>query len=115
MLRPVDTLAVRFTELVKEFQPVSHPSMQELRSHEPLSLYDCLKAFSERYCMQDCLSIWLVCCWCLLLIKETLTFISFSVNCLMNIIRGFVLSVKRINVLLRHSQSGAIQIFSSSI
>ncbi|XP_063243702.1 uncharacterized protein LOC134542986 [Bacillus rossius redtenbacheri] len=45
-----DTLAVRFTE---PFPPEccertsDHPSMRKQRRHEPLSLYDCLNAFSE--------------------------------------------------------------------
>ncbi|XP_026286437.1 uncharacterized protein LOC113212074 isoform X1 [Frankliniella occidentalis] len=47
LLRPVDTLAVRFTENITESQPINHPSVQDMRSHDPLSLYDCLKAFSE--------------------------------------------------------------------
>lgn len=47
VLRSADTLAVRFTESIKESLPQNHASMQDMRSCEPLSLYDCLKAFSE--------------------------------------------------------------------
>ncbi|XP_034230105.1 uncharacterized protein LOC117638965 [Thrips palmi] len=47
VLRSADTLAIRFTESIREPEVVNHPSMQDMRSHESLSLYDCLKAFSE--------------------------------------------------------------------
>lgn len=47
VLRSADTLAIRFTESVREPEVLNHPSMLDMRSNESLSLYDCLKAFSE--------------------------------------------------------------------
>lgn len=48
LLQTGDTLAVRFTEAVEDAAAADHPSMRALRSQDPLSLYDCLQAFSER-------------------------------------------------------------------
>ncbi|XP_072753553.1 uncharacterized protein [Anoplolepis gracilipes] len=43
-----DTLAVRYTEYVpKILHPVDHVSVSKQRPHHPLSLYDCLQAFSQ--------------------------------------------------------------------
>ncbi|KAK7793466.1 hypothetical protein R5R35_013843 [Gryllus longicercus] len=48
MLQTGDTLAVRLTESVDEkSNSVEHSSMRDLRCRDPLSLYDCLQAFSE--------------------------------------------------------------------
>ncbi|XP_049763411.1 uncharacterized protein LOC126092050 [Schistocerca cancellata] len=48
-LQTGDTLAVRFTDSAPEPEAptVEHPSMATLRCQDPLSLYDCLHAFSE--------------------------------------------------------------------
>lgn len=44
-----DTLAVRYTEYVPKIQhPIDHVSVSKQRPHHPLSLYDCLQAFSQR-------------------------------------------------------------------
>ncbi|XP_011695876.1 PREDICTED: ubiquitin carboxyl-terminal hydrolase 6-like isoform X2 [Wasmannia auropunctata] len=43
-----DTLAVRYTEYVpKILHPIDHVSVSKQRPHHPLSLYDCLQAFSQ--------------------------------------------------------------------
>ncbi|XP_012252717.2 uncharacterized protein LOC105684145 isoform X2 [Athalia rosae] len=43
-----DTLAVRYTDTVpKIIKPVDHVSVSKQRPHRPLSLYDCLQAFSQ--------------------------------------------------------------------
>lgn len=43
-----DTLAVRYTEYVpKILHPIDHVSVSKQRLHHPLSLYDCLQAFSQ--------------------------------------------------------------------
>ncbi|XP_046608674.1 uncharacterized protein LOC124299491 isoform X2 [Neodiprion virginianus] len=43
-----DTLAVRYTDTVPNIiQPVDHVSVSKQRPHRPLSLYDCLQAFSQ--------------------------------------------------------------------
>lgn len=48
LLQTGDTLAVRLTENVDEkTNPVEHSSMRDMRCRDPLSLYDCLQAFSE--------------------------------------------------------------------
>ncbi|KAJ9574660.1 hypothetical protein L9F63_008192, partial [Diploptera punctata] len=48
LLQTGDTLAVRFTEPIEHADlAVEHPSMKLLRRQDPLSLYDCLQAFSE--------------------------------------------------------------------
>jgi ubiquitin carboxyl-terminal hydrolase 4/11/15 len=50
LLQTGDTLAVRFSEPVDRMDlAVEHPSMKLMRRQDPLSLYDCLQAFSERY------------------------------------------------------------------
>jgi hypothetical protein len=51
-LQPGDHLAVQFAELTNAqmdaaFRFVDHKSMEQLRSSEPLTLYDCLEAFAE--------------------------------------------------------------------
>lgn len=44
-----DTLAVRYTEQVPKIaSPIDHVSISKQRPHHPLSLYDCLQAFSQR-------------------------------------------------------------------
>ena len=53
-LQPGDNLAVRFTELTPEqmdacYSYPNHKSMADLRSDEPLTLFDCFTAFTERY------------------------------------------------------------------
>lgn len=54
LLQNGDTLAVRFSEPVDRMDlAVEHPSMKLMRRQDPLSLYDCLQAFSERcVCLQ---------------------------------------------------------------
>ncbi|XP_066993985.2 uncharacterized protein [Anabrus simplex] len=48
ILQTGDTLAVRLTEMVSDTSStVEHPSMRDLRCRDPLSLYDCIQAFSE--------------------------------------------------------------------
>ncbi|XP_066586178.1 ubiquitin carboxyl-terminal hydrolase 4-like isoform X2 [Prorops nasuta] len=48
VLQNGDTLAVRYTENVsKILQPIDHISVSKQRPHHPLSLYDCLQAFSQ--------------------------------------------------------------------
>lgn len=48
-LQSSDTLAVRYTENVPTIvPPVDHISESKQRPHHPLSLYDCLQAFSQR-------------------------------------------------------------------
>lgn len=48
LLQTGDTLAVRFSEPVDRMDlAVEHPSMKLMRRQDPLSLYDCLQAFSE--------------------------------------------------------------------
>ncbi|KAK2581563.1 hypothetical protein KPH14_005214 [Odynerus spinipes] len=43
-----DNLAVRYTEYVpKTASPIDHASITKQRPHHPLSLYDCLQAFSQ--------------------------------------------------------------------
>ncbi|XP_015590177.1 uncharacterized protein LOC107265331 isoform X2 [Cephus cinctus] len=43
-----DTLAIRYTEnLPKIVQPIEHITLTRQRPHHPLSLYDCLQAFSQ--------------------------------------------------------------------
>lgn len=50
LLQTGDTLAVRFSEPVDHTDlAVEHPSMKLMRHQDPLSLYDCLQAFSERF------------------------------------------------------------------
>lgn len=44
-----DTLAVCYTEYVPKIpHPIEHVSVSKERPHHPLSLYDCLQAFSQR-------------------------------------------------------------------
>lgn len=44
-----DTLAVRYTENIPKFaSPIDHISVTKQRPPHPLSLYDCLQAFSQR-------------------------------------------------------------------
>ena len=48
-LQTGDTLAVRYTENIpKVAPPIDHNSVTKQRPHHPLSLYDCLQAFSQR-------------------------------------------------------------------
>ncbi|XP_069684721.1 uncharacterized protein [Periplaneta americana] len=48
LLQTGDTLAVRFTEPIDHMDlAIEHPSMKLMRRQDPLSLYDCLQAFSE--------------------------------------------------------------------
>ncbi|XP_043249168.1 uncharacterized protein LOC122395562 isoform X1 [Colletes gigas] len=48
VLQNGDTLAVRYTEHVPKISPpVDHVSVSKQRPHLPLSLYDCLQAFSQ--------------------------------------------------------------------
>ncbi|XP_008555199.1 uncharacterized protein LOC103576663 [Microplitis demolitor] len=47
-LRTSDTLAVRYTENVPDIEPpIEHISVRKQRPPDPLSLYDCLQAFSQ--------------------------------------------------------------------
>jgi len=50
LLQTGDTLAVRFSEPIDHTDlSIEHPSMKLMRHQDPLSLYDCLQAFSERF------------------------------------------------------------------
>lgn len=49
VLQNGDTLAVRYTEQVPKIAPpIEHVSVSKQRPPHPLSLYDCLQAFSQR-------------------------------------------------------------------
>ncbi|XP_012144465.1 uncharacterized protein LOC100877443 isoform X4 [Megachile rotundata] len=53
-----DTLAVRYTEHVPKIAPpIDHISVSKQRPHHPLSLYDCLQAFSQRFVFYECASM----------------------------------------------------------
>lgn len=45
-----DTIAVRYvdSDMPTIQQPIDHVSVANLRKRDPLSLYDCLQAFSQR-------------------------------------------------------------------
>ncbi|XP_011499949.1 PREDICTED: uncharacterized protein LOC105363848 [Ceratosolen solmsi marchali] len=48
ILKSDDTLAVRFVDNVPKIpKPINHISVSKQRPHHPLSLYDCLQAFSQ--------------------------------------------------------------------
>lgn len=60
LLQTGDTLAVRFSEPVDYMDlAVEHPSMKLMRRQDPLSLYDCLQAFSERCVFSFSLLKWI--------------------------------------------------------
>lgn len=53
VLQAGDTLCVRFTALSPEHHQalastIDHPSLNDLRQNVPLTLYDCLRAFTQR-------------------------------------------------------------------
>lgn len=49
MLHTGDTLAVMFSESVEEIIALRHSTVHSLRTQHPLSLYDCIHAFSQRF------------------------------------------------------------------
>lgn len=106
VLQNGDTLAVRYTEHVPKIpSPIDHVSVSKQRPHHPLSLYDCLQAFSQRLILHSI--IIMACCFknfIRVIIASTNDFCILLVKHWTNTILGFAPSANEISAQQKHSQ-----------